>query len=67
MSSFLITASLSLFMGALTFAQTPRPLANLQLKYKVGQRVGYIENGFWLKAVVTDVRDGSALLRGLFG
>jgi hypothetical protein len=39
----------------------PRPsAANAQLKYKVGQRVEYVDNGKWFKAIITEVRDDSA-------
>jgi hypothetical protein len=34
--------------------------ANGQLKYKVGQRVEYVEDGKWYKAIITEVRDDSA-------
>ena len=34
--------------------------ASGQLAYKVGQRVEFVDNGKWFKAVITEVRDDSA-------
>ena len=41
-------------------AQPQPSAANAQLKYKVGQRVEWIKNGKWYKAIITQVRDDSA-------
>ena len=41
-------------------AQPQPSAANGQLMYKVGQRVEYVDNGKWYKAVIIDVRDDSA-------
>jgi hypothetical protein len=41
-------------------ANTQPSVANGALKYDVGQRVEYIDNGKWYKAVITKVRDDSA-------
>src|ERR1700682_2360474 len=36
-------------------AQTPPPVANGQRKYKAGQRVEYVYNGKWFKAIIVKV------------
>jgi hypothetical protein len=44
-----------------THPQPPGANGHLaQLTYKVGQRVEYVDNGKWYKAVITEVRDDSA-------
>jgi len=58
-----IAASFFLTLAGQANAQTARtqPSTGLgQLTYKVGQRVDYVEDGKWFKAVITEVRDDSA-------
>lgn len=69
LSTLCIVSLLCFALVGQAFAQTknttpqapPQPSAAIgQLKYKVGQRVEYVENGKWFKAVITEVRDDSA-------
>jgi hypothetical protein len=58
LSTLSVAASLCLALAGHASAQTATQ--NPALKYKAGQRVEYIDNGKWFKAVITGVRDDSA-------
>jgi hypothetical protein len=63
-SSLCIAASLCYSLAGQANAQTAqtesKPSAGIgQLTHKVGERVDYVEDGKWFKAVITEVRDDS--------
>lgn len=65
LSTLFVAASVYLTLAGQANAQAartrPQPSTGIgQLTYKVGQRVDYVEDGKWFKAVITEVRDDSA-------
>jgi TPR repeat len=55
------TPAVTQFTQNRTAQAQPKPSAAIErLKYKVGQRVEYVDNGLWYKAIITKVRDDSA-------
>ena len=55
LSTFCIVAMLALPLVGQAFAQTPNTTPEAQRKYKVGQRVEYVDGGRWFKAIITKV------------